>query len=113
YPGYEQIAPVEVPDANLLGVYAPRTARELGIELDEEAVLAQGFAQPHGAPRLRAAVQRDDRVLLLIEDGTRGTPIPRLLAYVMDELHAAGVPDERIVLLTAPGTHREMNEEEL
>lgn len=38
-PGYERIAAVEVPDANLLGVYTPRTA---GAEEEEEAVLARG-----------------------------------------------------------------------
>lgn len=49
YPCYERIAAVEVPDANLLGVYTPRKAGMV----DEEAVLSRGFAYPHGAPRLR------------------------------------------------------------
>jgi lactate racemase len=109
YPGYERIAAVEVPDANLLGVYAPRTVGAV----DEEAVLARGFNYPHGAPRLREAVTRRDRVLILVEDSTRGTPIPRLLPVVLEELYAAGVPDEAVTLLTAQGTHREMAEGEL
>jgi nickel-dependent lactate racemase len=109
YPGYEQIAAVEVPDANLLDVYSPRSVGEV----DEEAVLARGFAEPHGAPRLREAVHRRDRVLILVEDGTRGTPITRLLPYVLEELHAAGVSDDSVTLLTAQGTHREMTEDEL
>jgi nickel-dependent lactate racemase len=109
YPGYERIAAVEVPDANLMGIYAPRAVGDV----DEETVLARGFAEPHGAPRLREAVKRGDRVLILIEDGTRGTPITRLLPFVLDELHAAGVTDDAIMLLTAQGTHREMTEGEL
>jgi nickel-dependent lactate racemase len=109
YPGYERVAAVEVPDANLMGVYAPRAVGEV----DEEAVLARGFAHPHGAPRLREAVKRGDRVLILVEDGTRGTPITRLLPYVLDELRAVGVPDDAVTLLTAQGTHREMTPEEL
>ena len=28
YEGYEKIAPAEVPDANLIGVYAPKSAGE-------------------------------------------------------------------------------------
>ena len=36
YTGYERIAAVEVPDANLMGVYVPRAMGEA----DEEAVLA-------------------------------------------------------------------------
>jgi nickel-dependent lactate racemase len=98
-----------VPDANLMGVYAPRAVGEV----DEEAVLAHGFAHPHGAPRLREMVRRDDRVLILIEDGTRGTPVARVLPYVLDELRAAGVPDDAVMLLTAQGTHRKMSDDEL
>ncbi|HEY0385824.1 MAG TPA: nickel-dependent lactate racemase, partial [Pyrinomonadaceae bacterium] len=109
YPGYEQIAAVEVPDANLSGVYAPHAIKAV----DETVVLARGFAEPHGAPRLRETVERGDHVLVLVEDGTRGTPIPRLLPYVLEELHAAGVPDESVTLLTAQGTHRLMTEDEL
>ncbi|HYG79975.1 MAG TPA: nickel-dependent lactate racemase [Pyrinomonadaceae bacterium] len=109
YPGYEQIAAVEVPDENLSGIHAPRAVESV----DETAVLARGFAEPHGAPRLRDAVRRGDHVLILVEDGTRGTPIPRLLPYVLEELHAAGVSDDYVTLLTAQGTHREMTEGEL
>ncbi|HKP13450.1 MAG TPA: nickel-dependent lactate racemase [Blastocatellia bacterium] len=109
YPGYERIAAVEVPDANLSGVYAPRAVKIV----DETAVLARGFAEPIGAPRLRETVGRRRRVLILVEDGTRGTPIPRLLPYVLEELHAAGVNDDSVTLLTAQGTHREMTEDEL
>ena len=43
----------------------------------------------------------------------RGTPIPRLLPFVLKELQAAGVPHEAVTLLTAQGTHREMTESEL
>lgn len=109
YPGYERITAVEVPDANLLGVYAPRAVGEV----DEQSVLARGFAEPYGAPRMNEALHRSDRVLILVEDGTRGTPIPRLLPYVLEELRAAGVPDDSVTLLTAQGTHREMTQGEL
>jgi len=109
YPGYEQIAAAEVPDANLLGVYVPRSVERVG----EEEVLARGFAEPRGAPHLRDAVKHTDRVLILIDDGTRGTPIPRLLKRVVGELWAAGVLDGQIRLLTAQGTHRKMTAGEL
>jgi nickel-dependent lactate racemase len=108
YPGYEAIAPVEVPDANLMGVFSPKT-----FDTDEEVVLRRGFERPIDAPRLRAAVQRGDRVLILIDDGTRMTPVSRILPHVLDELHAAGVRDDRIEFLQAPGTHRPMTPEEI
>ena len=109
YEGYENIAPAEVPNANLVGVYAPESAGEI----NEEAVLAKGFAEPFGAKMLREEVKKDDRILILIEDGTRGTPIARLLPFVLEELYAADVQDSQVTLLIAPGTHREMTEGEL
>jgi lactate racemase len=108
YPGYEKIAPVDVPDDNLMGVYSPKT-----FETDETAVLRQGFERAIGAPRLRSAVRSGDRVLILIDDGTRMTPVARILPYVFDELHAGGVSDDRIEFLQAPGTHRPMNPDEI
>ncbi len=109
YYGYEQIAAVEVPDANLMGVYAPRAVGQV----NEGEVLERGFSEPIGAPRLREAVRPTDRVLILIDDGTRGTPVPRLLKRVAGELWAAVVSDKQITLLTAQGTHRVMREGEL
>jgi lactate racemase len=109
YSGYERIAPVEVPDANLMGVYAPRSVGQVG----EEEGLASGFAEPYGAPHLRETVKPTDRVLILVDDATRGTPVPRLLKRVVGELWAAGVADGQIRLLTAQGTHRRMTEGEL
>jgi nickel-dependent lactate racemase len=109
YSGYQGIAGVEIPDANLLGVYAPRRVDGL----DEEAILARGIAEPIGAPRLRDAVPAEARVLVLVDDDTRGTPVARVLRHVVRELSAAGVPDEHITILTAQGTHRLMTEGEL
>jgi nickel-dependent lactate racemase len=109
YPGYEGIAPVEVPDARLMGVFGPRVLPDT----DEAAVLRDGLAGPIGAPRLRDAVAASDRVLILIDDATRATPTERVLPAVLDELRAAGVANERIELLQAPGTHRPMTDAEL
>jgi len=109
YPGYEAIAPVEVPDANLMGVFTPETVSGI----DEDAVLRHGLARPIDAAPLRETVTSGDRVLILIDDATRATPMAAVLPVVLEELHAAGVPAERIELLQAPGTHRPMTDEEL
>ncbi len=109
YPGYEGIAPVEVPDAQLLGVFGPRVQSQV----DEKAVLRDGFARPIGAPRLREVLRARDRVLILIDDATRATPTARVLPPLFEELSAAGVPDDRVEFLQAPGTHRPMTDEEL
>ena len=109
YPGYEAIAPVEVPDANLMGVFTPGTAGAI----DEGRVLRDAFAHPIEAAPLRETVSAGDRVLILIDDATRATPTARILPAVLDELHAAGVADDRVELLQAPGTHRPMTDDEV
>ena len=73
YPGYEQIAPLEIPDANLMGLFVPGSHAHL----DERQILAQGFASPIQAPRLREVARSAKRVLVLIDDGTRETPTSR------------------------------------
>jgi nickel-dependent lactate racemase len=109
YPGYEQITPVDVPDANLIGVFSPKAFPHV----DELTVLRDGFARPIGAPRLREAVKASDRVLILIDDGTRPTPVARILPHVFDQLRAADVSDDAVEFLQAPGTHRPMKPDEL
>lgn len=109
YPGYQDIAPVRVPDENLMGVFSPRAFANT----DEGDVLRKGFDHPIGAPRLREAVKPGDRVLIIIDDATRMTPTDRILPQVFKELHAAGVPDERVEFIQGVGTHRPMKPEEL
>jgi nickel-dependent lactate racemase len=92
-----------------MGVFSPRAFDDV----DEQRVLADGFARPIEAPRLRDAVRGAGSVLLLIDDGTRKTPVPKILPHLFDELHAAGIPDEKIEFLQAPGTHRPMKPDEL
>jgi nickel-dependent lactate racemase len=109
YPGYETIQPADVPDDNLMGIFAP--TEPAGV--DEARILADGFGNPIGAPRLREAARGAGSALLLIDDGTRMTPTARILPPLLDELHAAGIANDRIEFLQAPGTHRPMKPDEL
>ena len=68
---------------------------------------------PIGAPRLRELVRPGERVLLLPDDVTRATPAHRILPFILEELAAAGVPDDDIRVLISLGTHRRMTEAEL
>ena len=62
---------------------------------------------------MREAARGAKQVLVLVDDGTRMTPVARILPSVLEELHAAGVGDEGVEFLQAPGTHRPMKVEEL
>jgi nickel-dependent lactate racemase len=80
---------------------------------DFEAALRAQLAAPIGTPPLRELAAGRTNVVVLVEDATRHTPVDRILPVLFDELNRAGVPDERIEILTAPGTHRVLTEAEL
>lgn len=80
---------------------------------DVAAALRQALAAPIESPPLAELARRaEGEVVVLVDDGTRSTPQSTLLPVLLDELNQAGVPDERIVLLIALGTHRPMTEAE-
>jgi nickel-dependent lactate racemase len=106
YAGYEAIAPVEIDDARLLGVWGV-ASKNLP---DEESEIRRSLSQPIGKPRLRDEVS-GRRVLVLIDDATRTTPTAKILPLVVEELQAGGAKE--IVFLTAQGTHRRMEEGEI
>jgi nickel-dependent lactate racemase len=109
YPEYQQIASLDVPKENLMGIFSPRAFDDV----DESQVLRLGMQNPIGTPRLRDAVKSSDRVLIIIDDGTRTTPTDRILPYALDELHAAGVGDDHIEFIQGVGTHRPMRPQEM
>jgi lactate racemase len=109
YKHYESIAPAIIPDENLMGVYAPRSVGPT----DEERIISRGISQPIGCSPLPEMVKKNDRVLVLIDDYTRGTPVKKVLPHLLSELKKGGVSEKSITLLTAQGTHRRMTEAEI
>jgi len=107
---YQDVEPIEIPDANLIGVYQAPVIRR---NETEEEIVTRGFANPIGAPRLRDAVKKGQHVLILCDDNTRETPAYLILPFLLEELHLAGVADDDIQILMALGTHREMTPQEL
>ncbi|MDP2971579.1 MAG: lactate racemase domain-containing protein, partial [Deltaproteobacteria bacterium] len=54
-----------------------------------------------------------ERVLIVVDDYTRSTPVQEILPRLIKELQHAGVNKEDINILVALGTHRPMTEEEM
>jgi lactate racemase len=114
YPGYQKIEqPVEIPESQLMGIFQPLSKAELNIEEGEERIVERAMREPIGSPPINQLLNRQSRVLILIDDQTRRTPVPIILRTLVKEFEEAMVPDEKIRILTAPGTHREMTEQEL
>jgi len=100
----------EVPSENLIGVFAPRPVRTAPDMVSE---LQRALAQPIGAMPLRVVAQNADRVAIVADDGTRRTPVDIILPLLLAQLNAAGVPDRKIEVIVALGTHREMTPNEI
>jgi len=80
---------------------------------DLEAAVLAGLDAPTGTPPLRELAAGRSTVLVLVEDTTRHTPVARILPVLFDYLNAAGVGDDHIEILGAPGTHRIMSDAEV
>ena len=101
---------LEVPDRNLAEVLSPKPSEALP---DLDAAIEAALDFPIGQPPLESWVRPGDRVVIVSDDGTRTTPVHRMLPALLRRLHAAGVPDPNIACIMALGTHRYMTEEEM
>lgn len=92
--------------------YYPINAVELSVPNDEEVIKA-ALDNPIGTPALGELIKPEHRVLIIVDDNTRTTPVDCILPPLLARIKAAGVEDAGIKFLVGSGTHRPMNEEEL
>ncbi len=82
-------------------------------EEEMDAKLREALQTPIQSSRLEelAAGRRD--AVILVSDATRLSPTARFLPLLLDALNAGGIPDLRIRVVVALGTHRGQTEDEL
>ena len=78
----------------------------------ENAVLDK-LNHPIGCRPLREIVSASDKILILVEDNTRQTPVKRILPLLITYLENEGIKASQIKILMANGTHRVMTEKEV
>ncbi|MFQ3619304.1 MAG: nickel-dependent lactate racemase [Spirochaetales bacterium] len=101
---------VTLPKKNLLGVYSPR---EITHTEEVELILKRCLQNPIGTRPLRDLVKGKEKVVIVADDNTRLTPTHQIIPILLNEMNAAGVPDSKISLVIALGTHRFMTDEEI
>ncbi len=76
--------------------------------------LADALAQPEGTPSLGKllAARPNGRIVVVVEDLTRHSPLPIILEAVFREFHHANIPDENIEIFFATGMHPPLTDEE-
>lgn len=105
--GKEGLA-VEFPDEWNVQVVEPVFHPALA---DPAGALSAALERPIGSPALRELVRPTDRVGIIVNDMTRATPTPLLLAALLQ--HLSHVPSGQIQIFIALGTHRPMTPAEL
>ena len=100
---------VDIPARNFAGAFSSTSSAPVD---DPHALLASVLQNPTGTPSLYELASKSSKILLIVDDNTRRTPVRRLLPTICKTLADAGVADENVKILFASGTHREMTREE-
>lgn len=111
--GSEQIT-LKLPENwRIAGVLEP--ARIPPIQDTEDGV-RRSLAAPVGLPKLEEMARQvglDQRVAIVMDDGSRPTPVARILPGVLAELERGGVERTRVTIVPALGVHRSMEAAEI
>lgn len=99
-----------LPDANLESVYVPQAVEACS---DPVAEVRRALAKPLDTPPLPDIVEPGDRVVILVDDHTRTTPVAMILPLVLDSLRTGEIEDQDVTILITHGTHRLSTEEEV
>ena len=73
---------------------------------DVAQAVGAALAQPVAAPRLRELARGAARAAITIPDSSRSCPNDVILPALLNELNAAGVSDERVLVAVGCGLHR-------
>ncbi len=106
----QRIINLQIPEKNLV---FNLKANDFPPPADEREEILRGILEPVGSARLKDLVSKDAKVVIMGDDRTRVTPQDRIIPFVLDELHAAGVKNSQIKIIIGYGTHRPMTEKEI
>ena len=101
---------MEVPDQCFIGMIDPPEAQPAG---DPERMILDAIENPIGGPKLEDIVTPDKRIAVIVDDGSRPTPISTILPVLLDQLIRCGARREQIKIVIALGSHRYMTEDEM
>jgi nickel-dependent lactate racemase len=87
-------------DAQVMGIYEPQETDHIPNRKSITEAL-------HTDDRLNTFLAGAKNLLIIINDATRPTPTPEMLAALLPAIEKAGLRDEAITLLVATGAHRE------
>lgn len=100
----------EVLDKNFIGMMDPAFVPAVD---DLAGAIRSAIDNPIGTGPLEQIVRPGKKIAVIIDDGSRPTPISTILPILLPRLEAAGARPEDIRIVAALGSHRYMTEAEL
>lgn len=95
---------------NVIGVISPEKISGVA---EERAEIARSLSNPIGTKPLRELAVSRKNAAIVINDITRPYPGGLMVEEIAKELNAAGIDDEKIILVVAYGNHRVNTRDEL
>lgn len=77
-----------------------------------DSQINEAFENPIGSLRIRDLAKGKQKVVILFDDMSRPTPVQKILPFVIKELEAGGVGEDKIRLVCALGCHRPLSRQE-
>lgn len=106
---YKGFSSVKISEDKLAGIIQPNVPDMT--KRSTEEIIKESLKNPIGLT-LKDSIHDAKKVLILIDDYTRTTPVDVILPIVIDELRECRISKENIKILIASGTHRIMKTEE-
>lgn len=92
-----------MPEQNLVHVFAPQP---VAASADPQEEIRRALGHPLDTPTVSEIVRPGEKVLILVDDHTRVTPVALILPHLLEQLGSSGVQDADVTLMIANGAHR-------
>jgi len=106
---YKNISSLSISEDQLIGVIKPNVPDM--IKRPTEEIIKESLKNPIGLS-LEDSIRDSKKILILIDDYTRTTPVDIILPIVINEVKKYGIVNENLKIMVASGTHRIMKTEE-
>jgi len=100
---------LEVPNGSIIATLYPNKVERAPDDVSE---IERAVANPIGSPLLEELARGKRTAVIVVPDVTRPLPRAKMLAPLLERLHAAGIPDSAITIIFGLGTHRAHSAEE-
>jgi nickel-dependent lactate racemase len=105
----DRLLDVQVPADNLLAVASPA---QVTASADIATIVRQALRNPVDAPPFSQLLSGGEKLLIIVDDITRPTPVDKILPILLEELEVERKRIE-VTILIALGTHRKMTQAEI